>query len=165
MKSGFSYADYVFLSIISIRKGKKVTFCILKTSLSRNFVYNLQTFRGFCQVHFTILLQIQQENNFLPTIYSMPQKLVCLIRSFPKNYLSVRIFQAGRRTFIGGLESFTWLFVSSEIAHFTVTGENEAGVDLVLIQPSCFFIMKSGFFILTTYFQAPLSIFRPLPTI
>ena len=72
MKSGFSYADYVFLSIISVRKGKKVTFCILKTSLSRNFVYNLQTFRGFCQVHFTILLQIQQENNFLPTIYSMP---------------------------------------------------------------------------------------------
>ena len=33
-------------------------------SLSRNFVYNLQTFPGFCQVHFTILLQIQQENNF-----------------------------------------------------------------------------------------------------
>ena len=31
---------------------KKVTFCKLKTSLSRNFVYNLKTFRGFCQVHF-----------------------------------------------------------------------------------------------------------------
>ena len=25
---------------------KKVTFCKLKTSLSKNFVYNLQTFRG-----------------------------------------------------------------------------------------------------------------------
>ena len=34
-----------------------------KTSLSRS----LQTFRGFCQVHFTILLQIQHGNNFLPT--------------------------------------------------------------------------------------------------
>ena len=31
---------------------KKVTFCELNTSLSRNFVYNLQTIRGFCQVHF-----------------------------------------------------------------------------------------------------------------
>ena len=30
-----------------------LTFCKLKTSLSINFVYNLvQTFRGFCQVHF-----------------------------------------------------------------------------------------------------------------
>ena len=31
---------------------KKVTFGKKKTSLSGNFVYNLQTFRGFCQVHF-----------------------------------------------------------------------------------------------------------------
>ena len=31
---------------------KKVTFCKLKTSLRRNFVYNLQTFRGFRKVHF-----------------------------------------------------------------------------------------------------------------
>ena len=36
----------------------KVTFCKLKTSLSSNFVYNLQTFQGFCQVRFTILFQI-----------------------------------------------------------------------------------------------------------
>ena len=43
---------------------KKGTICKIKTSLSRNFVYNLQTFREFCQVHFTILLQIQPENNF-----------------------------------------------------------------------------------------------------
>ena len=38
---------------ISWIKMKKVTFCKLKTSLSRNFVYNLQTFRRFCQVIFT----------------------------------------------------------------------------------------------------------------
>ena len=31
---------------------KKVTFCKLEMSLSRNFVYNLQTFQGFCPVHF-----------------------------------------------------------------------------------------------------------------
>ena len=33
-------------------KMKKVAFCKLKTSFSRNFVYSLQTFRGFCPVHF-----------------------------------------------------------------------------------------------------------------
>ena len=35
-------------------KMKKGTFCKLKAPLtcSRNFVYNLQTFQGFCQVHF-----------------------------------------------------------------------------------------------------------------
>ena len=33
-------------------KMKKVTFCNLKASLSRDFIFNLQTFRGFCQVHF-----------------------------------------------------------------------------------------------------------------
>ena len=43
------------------------TFCKLKMSLSKNFVFNLQTFRVFCYVHLTILLQIQHENNFLPT--------------------------------------------------------------------------------------------------
>ena len=32
---------------ISWIKTKTATFCNLKTSLSRNFVYNLQTFRGF----------------------------------------------------------------------------------------------------------------------
>ena len=53
--------------IIWIKLKKKATFCKLKTSHSTNFVYNLQTFRVFCEVHFTILLQIQHENNFLPT--------------------------------------------------------------------------------------------------
>ena len=31
---------------------EKVTFCKLKTSLSSNFVYCLQTFREFCQLPF-----------------------------------------------------------------------------------------------------------------
>ena len=35
-----------------------MTFCKLKTLLSSNFVYNLQTFQGFCQVRFTIFSQI-----------------------------------------------------------------------------------------------------------
>ena len=39
---------------ISWIKMKKVTFCTLKTSLSTNFVYNLQTFRGFRQVPFCV---------------------------------------------------------------------------------------------------------------
>ena len=42
---------------ISWIKPKNATFCKLKTSPSRNFVHSLQTFRGFYQVHFTILLQ------------------------------------------------------------------------------------------------------------
>ena len=33
-------------------KNEKVTFCKLKSPLSRNFVYNLQIFRGFCQSAF-----------------------------------------------------------------------------------------------------------------
>ena len=57
---------------------KKVTFCQLKTSLVRNFVYNLQTFR---KCIFTILLQIQRENNFLPTS-KHPQAKVCRFRGF-----------------------------------------------------------------------------------
>ena len=38
--------------ISGIKMKKKELFCILKTSLSRKFVYNLQTFRGVCQVRF-----------------------------------------------------------------------------------------------------------------
>ena len=37
---------------ISWIKIKEAPFSKLKTSLIRNFVYNLQTFRGFCQEHF-----------------------------------------------------------------------------------------------------------------
>ena len=64
---------------ISWIKMKKVTFCKLKTSLSRNFVYNLQTFRGFCQVHFTILLQIRHENHFLLTSEHRQAKVAFLV--------------------------------------------------------------------------------------
>ena len=46
---------------------KKATFCKLKTSLRRNFIYNLQHFGDFVNCILTILLQIQHENNFLPT--------------------------------------------------------------------------------------------------
>ena len=35
-----------------IKMEKKVNFCKLKMSLSGKFVYNLQRFRGICQVHF-----------------------------------------------------------------------------------------------------------------
>ena len=52
---------------ISWIKIKQVTFCKLKTSLCRNFVYNLQTFGGFVKYIFTILLQIQHGSNFLST--------------------------------------------------------------------------------------------------
>ena len=52
---------------ISWIKLKKVTFCQVKTSVSRSFVFNFQTLRGFCQVHFTVLLKIQHINNILPT--------------------------------------------------------------------------------------------------
>ena len=48
-------------------KVKKVTFCQLKTSLSRNFVYHSQTFRDIVKSIFTILLQIRHGNNFPPT--------------------------------------------------------------------------------------------------
>ena len=48
-------------------KVKKVTFCQLKTSLSRNFVYHSQTFRDIVKRIFIILLQIRHGNNFPPT--------------------------------------------------------------------------------------------------
>ena len=61
-------------------KTKKVTFSQLKTSLSRNFVYNLETFR---KCIFTILLQIQHENHFLPTNKHRQAK-VCRFRGIEK---------------------------------------------------------------------------------
>ena len=59
----------------------------MKTSLSRNFVHNLQTFLGFCQVRFMVLLQIQLENNFLPTTQHRQAKVrrfrgICLYDYF-----------------------------------------------------------------------------------
>ena len=73
---------------ISLIKLKKVTFCQLKMSRRSNFVYSLQTFQGFCQVHFTILLQIQHEIIFyLPLNTDKPKFInflvfVCTTASF-----------------------------------------------------------------------------------
>ena len=66
---------------------KKVNFCKWKTSVSRNFVYNLRTFRGLYQGRFTILLQIHHANNFLPTSKHRQAKVcrflgVCLYECF-----------------------------------------------------------------------------------
>ena len=72
---------------ISWIKMKKVTFCKLKPSLSRSFTYNfIQTFRGLCQVHFTILLQILHENNLVQYLtwtsnFSGRLKQYCLLFS------------------------------------------------------------------------------------
>ena len=44
--------------------------------------------------------------------------------------------------------------VSLAIAHFTVTGENKAGVDLGLIQPSLLYYVNQVFLMLITYFLA-----------
>ena len=46
---------------------KKSNFSKLKTSLGRSFAHNLQHLGDFVRDIFTILLQIQHENNFLPT--------------------------------------------------------------------------------------------------
>ena len=58
---------------------KKITFCKLKTSFSRNFVYNLLTFRDFVKYIFTILWQIQHENNFIPTSKHRQAKVRCFL--------------------------------------------------------------------------------------
>ena len=43
------------ISWIKIKKSD-ITFCKLKTSLRRNVIYNLQTFRGFCRLHFYVFV-------------------------------------------------------------------------------------------------------------
>ena len=45
---------------------KKVTFCKLKSSLSRNFFTIYKKFGDIVECIFTILLQTPHENNFLP---------------------------------------------------------------------------------------------------
>ena len=52
---------------ISWIKTRKVTLYKLKTPLSRNFVTIYKHFGDFAKCIFTIFLQIQPENNFLPT--------------------------------------------------------------------------------------------------
>ena len=62
---------------------KKVTFCKLKTSLRRNFLTIYKHFSDFVKCIFTILLQIQHENNFLPTSKHQQVKVfVCTTASF-----------------------------------------------------------------------------------
>ena len=56
---------------ISWIKMKKTTFCKLKTSLSRNFVYNLQTFWGFCQVIFTSFVANSAWKQFFTYQYTL----------------------------------------------------------------------------------------------
>ena len=64
---------------ISWIKMKRITFCKLKTSLSRSFVYNLQPFWDFVRCIFKILLQIQHENNFLPVHNDKPKFVTFLV--------------------------------------------------------------------------------------
>ena len=61
---------------------KKVTFCKLETSLSRNFVYNLQTFRRFFQVYFYDFVRIQHKNNFYLPLNNDKQKFVTFLKFF-----------------------------------------------------------------------------------
>ena len=59
---------------------KKVTFCQLKTSLSRSFVYNLQTFRDIVKSIFKILLQIRHGIIFhLPVNTDKPKVVSFLV--------------------------------------------------------------------------------------
>ena len=47
--------------------------------------------------------------------------------------------------------SYVWIVIS--IAHFTVTSENETGVDYVLIQPSLLYYVNHVFLMLTSIFK------------
>ena len=69
---------------------KKVTFCkSLKTSLSGKFIYNLQTFRGLCQVHFTILSRILHEIIFYLPVNTDKPKIVGFLVFVCKTALSI----------------------------------------------------------------------------
>ena len=52
------------------------------------------------------------------------------------------------------LKQWQLSFFGSQIAHFTVTGENEAGVDLVLIQPFLLYYANHVVLMLTSIFKA-----------
>ena len=55
---------------------------------------------------------------------------------------------------VSKLDSVSLLFLKWQIAHFTVTGENKAGVDFGLIQLSLLYYVNQLFLMLTTYFSA-----------
>ena len=66
---------------------KKVTFCKLKRSLSRNFVSNFQTFRGILSSAFYVFVANSAENNFLPISENREAKVhpflgICLYECF-----------------------------------------------------------------------------------
>ena len=50
------------------------------------------------------------------------------------------------------LSTDRWVDSFASIAHFTVAGENEAGVDLVLIQPFLLYYVNHVFRMLTSIF-------------
>ena len=50
------------------------------------------------------------------------------------------------------LSTDRWVDSFASIAHFTVAGENEAGVDLVLIQPFLLSYVNHVFLMLTSIF-------------
>ena len=107
--------------------------------LLNDFVYNLQTFRGFCQVHFTILLQIQHENNVPPTSEHRQGKV--------RRFLGICLFDCFiyRTNFVlSRNETPSWLrSQNSELPRiFRVTGANQNArkllfTDLVKTKNGC----------------------------
>ena len=72
-------------------------------SLSRNFIYKYKHFGDFVECIFTILLQIQHENNFLPTIKPRQTKVshflgICLYNYFTyrSNFMFQKCLEAKR---------------------------------------------------------------------
>ena len=106
------WGGFLFLFYpISWIKMKKITFCKLKTSLSTYFVYNLQTFRGFCQVIFTTFVANSASKYFfyLPVKTEKPKffaflVFLCTTASFivkfrlPKMWNEARHLGSGRVT-------------------------------------------------------------------
>ena len=51
------------------------------------------------------------------------------------------------------MSSISYVLVVNLSSHFTVTGENETGVDLVLIQPFLLYYVNHIFLMLTSIFK------------
>ena len=110
---------------ISWIKMKKATFCKLQTSLSRNFLYKHKHFGDFFGCIFTILLQIQHENNFQTTTRHWQTKVthflgICLYNCFTyrSNFKIQKCFEA--RSHLGsGHKAVNYQ------GNFQVTGANQ----------------------------------------